>query len=102
LLRLSQVQVLQHREVAEDPGDLEGAPEAERGPPVRPQRGDVLPEQGHAAGGRPQLARQQVEQGGLARPVRPDDAEAGPLGDAQRDVRHGRDAAEAAPQVIGG
>src|SRR5436190_10906659 len=65
--------VLVHGEVGEEIGELEGAADAELGPPRRSElrRLDAVDQHGAGAGG--QLSRDQVEVGGLARTVGADD-----------------------------
>ena len=65
--------VLEHGEVGEQIGELERAADAARRARAAPQPRDVLAVEQHRAGGRRQLARDQVEVGGLAGAVRADD-----------------------------
>src|SRR5260370_3482019 len=65
--------VLEHAERREDVGELEGAADPEPGAGRGAAPGDVAPLEEDAARGRSVLPAQQVEEGGLARPVRPAD-----------------------------
>ena len=97
-----QAHVFQHRQVRKQVRQLEGAADAEPGAPRRAKAGNVLAVHQHAPGRGLQLARHQVEIGGLAGAVRPHDhGECAGI----KIGRHGvhRDvAAEADAQVAGG
>ena len=66
------IDVLQHREAAEQPVDLEGAGDAELDPFGLLDLRDVLALEQHLAGARRQHAGEQVDEGGLAGAVRAD------------------------------
>src|SRR4029077_1013889 len=65
--------VLQHRELREDAGDLEGAGDAPPETGGRGERGHVVAAKEHAARGRRQQSGDEVKQRGLAGAVRADD-----------------------------
>src|SRR4029453_16041528 len=67
--------VLEDRELAERPGDLEGAGEPAMADRVRGGARDLVVLEADGAGGRGQRSRDAVETGGLARAVRPDEPE---------------------------
>ena len=69
-------QVLEHREPAEDVGDLEAARQAEPVDLVRLQAVDALAVEQDLAAGRAEAAADEVEQGRLAGAVRADDRDA--------------------------
>ena len=64
--------VVEHGEIPEERGDLEGAGEAQSGAGVRRQPGDILAEEKNAPRRRRQCPADQVEERGLARGVRAD------------------------------
>ena len=64
--------VFEHRELRENAGDLKRPRDAAAAPRRRGERGDVIAAEDHAAGGRRQQPRDQVEQRRLARAVRAD------------------------------
>src|SRR5262249_12968265 len=74
---------LQHSEPGEERGDLERAAEAEPGPVVRGEPGDVPLEETNPPGPRDQQAGDEVEESGLAGSVRPQDDS--PLADTDRE-----------------
>src|SRR6266850_1755464 len=65
--------VLEHRKARKEIGELEGAADAALRAARRPHARDVFAEEQHLAAGRGELAGDQVEVGGLAGAVRPDD-----------------------------
>ena len=72
---LGDLDVVQHRELAEQADGLEGAGDAALGDQVGPQPGDVGAVQADRAAGGAQEAGDDVEQGGLAGAVGADDTE---------------------------
>ena len=64
--------VFKHGGIRQDVGDLVGARDALLRDHVGRQAGDVVAVEQDAPGGRPQHAGQAIEEGALARPVRPD------------------------------
>ena len=96
----AQQQILEHRGVLEQLDVLEGARDAPPGDLVRGYPGDVLVAEDEAAVGGVVDARDQVEDGGLARAVRPDDREHLARLDLERHPVYGPDAAEADPEVL--
>ena len=90
--------VLEHRQLGEDAGDLEGARDAAPAARGRGERGDVVAAEEHAARGRRQQPRDQVEERGLPGAVRPDDrAQLSGL-DREADAVDGLQGAEGAPE----
>jgi hypothetical protein len=65
--------VLDHAELGKDAGDLEGAAHAALADAVRRQPPQVLAAKQHAPAVAAQVARDHVEQRGLAGAIRPDD-----------------------------
>src|SRR5262249_1991700 len=65
--------VLHHRETGKQIGELERAPDAGAGARGRCEARDVVAVEQHVAGARGELTGDQVEIGGLAGTVRPDD-----------------------------
>src|SRR5690606_25159166 len=78
----------------QDAHELEGAGDAAPRDLVRGQAGNALSRQAYLAAGRRQRAGDQVEHGGLARPVRPDQAEDLAFADVEADIVDGDEAAE--------
>src|SRR5438094_248503 len=72
-LRNAQRHVVEHRQVAEQGIDLEGAAQAALHAPGLAHARDVLAAEVDAPGGRRERAHQHVDEGGLARAVRPDE-----------------------------
>ena len=93
--------VLERAEAEEDVGLLVAAPDAALRNPLRRQPGDVLAEQLDAAGARREVAREHVDQRGLARAVGPDHRVHRAAAALERHARHGRQAAEGAAQALG-
>src|SRR3989304_3267016 len=87
-------EVLEHAEAREEVGHLEGAAEAPPVDLVGGQVGDVLALEPDAPARHRVLARDQVEQRGLAGAVRPDDRVAQPRGDLAVDAADDRGAPE--------
>ena len=93
-------QILAHRELGKDLGDLKGARDAAPDAPRRQQIRDVLAVEQDAAGGRGQKSADQIEEGGLAGAVGADHrAQLAGL-DGHRDVVDGDQAAEVARDVL--
>ena len=88
------IDVLQHREAAEQPVDLEGAGDAELDALGLRDRGDVAAVEQHLAGGRRQHAGEQVDEGGLAGAVRSDQRVARAVLEPEVDVARGGERAE--------
>ena len=91
--------VLEHREVREDRGDLEGAHEPHARDGRRPRAGDLTPFVEDLAARRRQEMREQVEAGGLAGAVRADERVDGAAPDPQVHLVHGHEALELARQL---
>ena len=89
------VDVLQHREAAEQPVDLEGAGDAALDALGLLDLGDVLALEQHLAGARRQHAGQQIDEGGLAGAVRADQRVARAFLQREGDVARGAERAEA-------
>jgi hypothetical protein len=88
--------VLGGRELGEDAGGLEGTGKAGADPLVLPRAGDVFTVEEDAAGRRCDLAGDETDAGGLARPIRPDQADDLAAADVEGEIAHGPNAAEAA------
>ena len=86
--------VIEHRQLLEQGGLLEGAHQAERGDAAGAQARDVQPLEQHLARGRRIEAADDVEGGGLAGAVRADQAANFARLDREREIVHGRDTAE--------
>jgi hypothetical protein len=97
----AQQQVLEHRGVLEQLDVLEGARDAAPGDLVRGHAGDVLVAEDEPPVGGLVDARDEVEDGGLARAVGPDDREHLAHLDLEGHRVDGPDAAEAHPEVVG-
>src|SRR5690606_32173877 len=80
---------------------LEGAADAEPGPPVRRQAGDVMPVERHATPVGVEVAGEAVEQRRLARAVGPDQPDELARLDGQRHCIEGADAGEALRDGVG-
>ena len=91
--------VVEQRQAAERPGDLEGAADPLVDDAVRRSAGDLAPVKADRAGGRRQGAGEQVEDRALARAVWADQAEDFALIDLERDVVDRSEAAEALDQI---
>ena len=91
--------VLEHAEIAERAGDLEGAGDAELGDAVGRHAGDALVLEPDLAGGRRQVAGDQVEHRRLAGAVGADDAGDRAGRDRERDVADRRQPAEVLRQA---
>src|SRR5690242_20171238 len=87
--------VLEHRELGEDLGDLEGACHAADDALMGGEAGDVVAVEADAAGCRREIAADQVEEGSLAGAVRANDGAKFTFGHVQRNVAHGDKTAEA-------
>ena len=92
--------VFDHAHAGERAVVLERAHHAARGDAVRRQAEDRLAREAHAAAGRGEGARDQVEGGGLARAVGADHAEDLAFADLEVERLHGRQAAEALAQLL--
>src|SRR5581483_2298062 len=90
----AELDVLQHREVGEEPNGLEGAGEAPARETMRAPARDVVPVEDDRSGGRPLETGERVDEGRLPRAVRPDQAEDLALSQHEIDPVHGPDAAE--------
>src|SRR5206468_3231891 len=88
------------REGGEEPGVLEGAPETEPRPRLGAEAGDVLPVEDDAARVGSDEPRDEVEQRGLPRSVRADDAQDLPSVEIEGDIVDGRDATERSREII--
>src|SRR5579875_2294256 len=86
--------VLQHGEGAEDARELKGPRDPPRRPLLRRHPLDRLSPEPHDAAVGGDLAADEVEEGGLAGPVGPDQAADLARVEGEADVAHGRDAAE--------
>src|SRR5580704_14967271 len=93
--------VLQHGQPGEDPGELEGPADAEREHPLRRPVRDLLVAEVDVAGVDPLVPGHDVEQGRLARSVRPDQAGDRALLDLDRAVLQRLDAAESLGHALG-
>ena len=93
-------QVFAHRARRVDGSGLEGAHQAALDQHVGRQPGHVLAGKPHRAAARARHAGNQIDGGGLAGAVRPDDAEDFPLRDVEAQLRHGLHAAEALGEAI--
>ncbi len=87
--------VVEHAHVLEQREVLEGAADAEPGPGVGIERGDVLPAIEQLAFGRPVAARDAVDDRGLAGAVGADDREQLAVVDAKTDIGERTHATEA-------
>ena len=92
--------VLAHGQAGKQVGQLERPPQPEVGAGRGGGAGDVAPLQQHLAGGRGQLAGDQVEIGGLARPVGADDGGQLPRPEGAGDAVHRDMPAEADGQGL--
>jgi hypothetical protein len=92
-------QVLGHGEVLEQLLGLEGAGQPEAGPAVGREVVDRRPVEQDAAAGGGHEARDGLQGGGLARPVRPDEAGDGAGGQVEVKAGHHVGGAEADPQA---
>src|SRR6185295_7067170 len=93
--------VLQHAQAREQVGELEGAADAAPGALRGGEARDVFAEEGDAAGRRRQLPGDEVEVGGLAGAVRPDDRGQRARLESTADAIHRDVTAEADGQVAG-
>jgi len=93
--------VLEDGEVREDVGDLVRLRDAEARDPVLRQAGDLPAFEPDPAGGGRHLARDQPEEGRLARAVRADDRAQLAALDLEVHLRDGHEAAEASGQALG-
>src|SRR5581483_6640085 len=91
--------VLDHGGLGHETAVLERPDETQGGPAVGRQVGDVPIAEGHGAGLGPDEAGDGVEHRRLAGAVGADEPEHGAVGDRQRDVLHGPQAAEADGEV---
>ena len=92
--------VLEHGHVSEGPRHLIGAADAEPAPGRRVQLGDLSPGEGDASSPGRQVTRNQAEQAGLARSVRPHDPDRVPGSDRERQVLDDDDPAEPFRHVV--
>src|SRR5207244_8884283 len=92
--------VLQHRHAGKDRGDLEAADHSAARDVRRALFGDVLAVVEDAAPGGGEEARQEVEDGGLARAVGPDERVDGAALDAQIHAVHGDETVEFLGQLF--
>ena len=88
-------QVLEHGELLERLRDLMGAADAGAAASLRRRAGEVTAVEANGAAARRKAAGDQVEQRGLARAVRPDDAERLARRDRQIEIVGDDDRAEA-------
>ena len=95
------IDVLQHRQPAEQPIDLEGAGDAELDALGLRDRGDVAAVEQHAAGRRRQHAGEQIDERGLAGAVGTDQRVAGAALEPEVDVARGGERAEIFAQAAG-
>src|SRR6266851_5127389 len=86
--------VLEHREVGKRADDLERARQAEPADRVGLEPDERSAVEADVAAVRGQEARDQVEDGGLARPVGPDEPQYLPPGHVEREIAHRLQAAE--------
>ena len=95
------VDVLQHREAAEQPVDLEGARDAELDARGLLHRGDVAALEQHLALRRQEHAGEEIDEGGLAGAVRADQRVARAGLQPEIDVARGGERAEALAERAG-
>src|SRR5690348_6464844 len=93
-LRYREAERLDRGEIGEQLVDLKRARDAEPDPRVRLEAGDVVAVEQNLAGGGLEHAGEQVDDGGLSGPVRPDQGVPRTPLDAQRNVVGGDDAAK--------
>ena len=96
----SHPRVLEHGQLGKDAGDLEGARDAAPAARGGGERGDVVAAEEHAAHGRRQEPRDQVEQRGLAGTVRADDRAQLTGLDREADAVDGLQGAEGASEPV--
>src|SRR6185437_12244540 len=92
--------VLEHGEFGENLGNLESPGHPERDALMRRQSGDVAAVEADGAGGRREKSADQVEEGGLAGAVRPDDRAQFALRHIERNLAHRDEIAEALGDVV--
>src|SRR4029077_20413870 len=93
--------VLHHGLIEEKLRNLKGAGDAEPGDRTRQLRGDIAAKKAHAAGLRPEITGRDIEKGGLAGAVGPDNGEILALVDVEVDAIRGDDPAEADLDTFG-
>src|SRR5262244_3638305 len=93
--------VLQHGQMREDGGDLEGAHETLARDVGGTRARDVVPLEPDAAPGRSEEVGEQVETGGLARAVRPDEGVDAAPPHLEPHVLHGHESPEFLGQALG-
>src|SRR3954469_21725380 len=93
--------VFEHGKLLEQPDFLKGARDAEPHATVRGQAREIGAVEAQRAGVRLIDAADQVEHGGFASAVRPDDREDRTNGNLEGDIADGVDAAEALVQAVG-
>src|SRR5690242_12641727 len=86
--------VLEHRELGKNVGALERTPHAHAADAVRRHASDIAAVEENLAGGRLQMAGDEIEQGRLAGAVRPDDRSDLPFRHGKAHLGHGAKAGE--------
>src|SRR5450755_2699217 len=92
--------IFEHGQLGENFGDLERPGHAARNALMGRKLGNILAIEGDGARGRREKSRDQVEEGGFASAIRPDDRAQLPLCHIERDVAYRHQIAESLGDII--